>query len=88
MKEREELRDMVFFLKGEAFKKHVLDELKREDQNLKEAYKCQNLYELNFIRGKKEGLDIIRKLIADISVRYEQLTRVEQAVDNKGRHST
>ena len=56
-RELDELFAVKFMIEGELFQKYFATPLYQEKKQLKDAYDCESLKELQAMKGKKWGLD-------------------------------
>lgn len=69
--ELSDLIDVKHMIEGELFQKFFASPIILEDKALKNAYECENMEELNFVKGKHEGLRKLTSIVDEIESRMK-----------------
>lgn len=64
--ELNELLELKGMIGSDVFQKFFFTPIKKELDNLKSAYDCQTLNELNRLKGRKDGLELFFNVIERI----------------------
>lgn len=67
--ELEELNDLKGMVNSDTFRKYILEPMQKEVDELKPAYDCDTLRQLNTLKGKEQGLRTFFSLIENIDTR-------------------
>lgn len=75
-----ELHSALQVIEGDIFRKYITEPVDAEFAKLKAAFDCENMYELKYTHGKRDGLKYIQDLKAQISNKIafinEELSRM------------
>lgn len=67
----EELYNLKNFIESNEFQKFIMKPVFEELDKQKNAYDCESLRELAQVKGKKQGLMFLVKLLKDIEVKIK-----------------
>lgn len=62
------LIDLKGYIETEAFQEFIVKAVDKELEKLKASYDCNTLEELAEVKGKKEGLELLRKILKQVNV--------------------
>lgn len=72
-KKFQELSDLKFLIESEPFQKHIMQPLQKKLDDLKYAYDCDSLKELQAMKGKRQGLRTIIELLKGVNNEWVNL---------------
>lgn len=78
-KKLSQLYDLKSYIETDTFQENIMKPLYAEMDKLKDAYDCQTLKELHYLKGKKDGLKFLIRLLKLIE---EEIKKLEYDVEN------